>query len=61
MFSRTFAANRDRQKRADAMAVRLQDVVSTIAADYPAAASEVADASRLLGQLAERLPVGDVA
>lgn len=49
-------ANREYRRRADRMAVRLQLVVAAIRADYPAAASSVDDASRLLGALAARLP-----
>jgi hypothetical protein len=40
------------QQSADRMAVKLQAVVEQIRHDYPAAASDVADASIVIGQLA---------
>lgn len=47
------------RQSADQMMLKLQRVVETIKHDYPAAASDVADASIVIGKLAAALPTGE--
>lgn len=46
------------KQRADEMAVKLQRHVATIRREFPAVASDIDDAGKLLGQLAAELPTG---
>jgi hypothetical protein len=47
------------RRRADRMMLKLQAVVEAIRHDYPAAASDVADAGIVIGRLAAALNEGD--